>query len=122
MTRINLGYPPKKLTRLHLLSEIREIKRIPNCIKSGKAKLENATNVFKLGAGHVTFFYRRLGYLKKRYIELYNECLLRGYNVTNFVSAWDNVPEYLMNDYEPTDQDKKIIEERIKEKTLLINF
>ena len=35
---------------------------------------------FKLGIGHVKFFYNKLLYLKNRYISLYNECIKRGFN------------------------------------------
>lgn len=113
MTRINVGYPVEKLTRQHLIAEHRELPRIPNTVRKEKAKLENATDVFKLGSGHVTFFYKRLGYLRKRYIELYNECKIRGYNVSNYLSAWSGIPKHLMNDYSPTQADKDIIIERI---------
>jgi len=37
MTRINAGYSVRRLTDKHLLAEHREIKRIPNMVKSGKA-------------------------------------------------------------------------------------
>mgnify|MGYP003629183235 FL=1 len=37
-----------------------------------------------------------------------------------YIGAWDNVPEELMNDYKPTDDDRKIIKQRIKEKLWMI--
>ena len=40
MTRINCGINPSLLTTPHLNAEAREIKRVPNTIKSGRAKLE----------------------------------------------------------------------------------
>ena len=55
-------------------------------------------------------------YLKNRYLKLYDECINRGFKVQNYVNAWDNVPEKLMNDYKPNKIDKEIIEERIKQK------
>lgn len=120
MTRINVGYPVKKLTRQHLLSESREIKRIPNMVRTGRAKLENIPEKFKLGAGHVKFFYDKLGYLLKRYREIYKECKRRGYNVTNYESAWYDLPDALMKDYTPTQHDRKIIKQRINERLKLI--
>ena len=116
MTRINVGIQPKELTNQHLIAEHREIKRIPNCISKGKYNMDNIPNRFKLGTGHVKFFYNKLLYLKNRYVKLYNECIVRGFNVQNYNSAWDNVPTELMNDYKPTDQDRKIIQERINNK------
>jgi len=54
--------------------------------------------------------------LKNRYIKLYNECINRGYNVQNYVSAWNNVPPHLMNNYVPTKNDVKLIKNRINQK------
>lgn len=115
MSRVNVGYPVEKLTTRHLLSEAREIKRIPNQVKSGRVKVKHIPQ-FKLGTGHVHFFTDRLGYLKKRYIEVYNECIRRGYNVQNYVSAWDGVPQVLMADWTPNEADKQLIVERINSK------
>jgi hypothetical protein len=33
-----------------------------------------------------------------------------------YIDAWKNVPEELMNNYQPTKEDRKIVQERIKEK------
>jgi deoxyribonuclease (pyrimidine dimer) len=116
MTRINVGIPPKKLSNQHLIAEHREIKRIPNCIAKGKYNMDGIPEKFKLGTGHVKFFYNKLLYLKNRYIRLYYECIRRGFNVQYYVSAWDNVPQELMNDYRVKDSDIKIIKQRINEK------
>lgn len=69
-----------------------------------------------MGAGHVKFFYTRLLYLKNRYQELYKECINRNFNVQYYGDAWNNVPIELMNDYIPTENDRKIILDRIKER------
>ena len=116
MTRINAGIPPAELTDKHLIAEHREIKRIPNCIAKGKYKMEGIPDKFKLGTGHVKFFYNKLLYLKKRYLKLYAECIKRGFNVQNYIKAWDNVPEELMNDWKVQWYDIRIIKERINEK------
>ena len=116
MTRINVGIPPAELINQHLIAEHREIKRIPNCIAKGKYNMEGIPDKFKLGTGHVKFFYNKLLYLKNRYISLYNECIKRGFNVQNYISAWDNVPQELMNDYKVEDNDIKIIKQRINER------
>lgn len=121
MTRINLGIPPKELVRQHLLAEHREIKRIPNLIRKKiinevKINSDSIPEEFCLGKGHCKFFYNKLLYLKKRYVDLYRECIRRGYQVENYLSAWDNLPKELMNDYEPKPKDLKIIRQRIKEK------
>ena len=113
MTRINVGIPPTELVNQHLIAEHREIKRIPNCIAKGRYNMDGIPDRFKLGTGHVKFFYNKLLYLKSRYIKLYEECISRGFNVQNYINAWDNVPNELMNDYQPTEVDRNIIKERI---------
>jgi deoxyribonuclease (pyrimidine dimer) len=116
MTRINVGIPPEELTQKHLIAEHRELKRIPNCISKGKFDLKGQPKEFTLGKGHVKFFYTRLGYLKERYEELYKECIKRNINVQYYGAAWHNVPPDLMGHYEPTDRDREIIRQRIKER------
>ena len=111
-----MGIPPKNLTRQHLIAEHREIKRIPNVISKGKYNLKNQPKEFTLGTGHVKFFYDKLGYLKQRYEEIYSECRERGYNVTYYGDAWDNVPKHLMGEYTPTERDIEIITQRINER------
>lgn len=116
MTRINIGVPPKQLTNKHLMAEHRELKRIPNVVAKGKYNINRVPKEFTLGTGHVSFFYDKLLYLKERYIELYEECRFRGFNVQNYLSCWDGVPQELMNSYKPTQRDIDIVTERIKER------
>ena len=72
MTRINVGVLPKELHDKHLIAEHREIKRIPNTIRNGRFKLDGQPSEFKLGKGHVKFFYDKLMYLKNRYERLFH--------------------------------------------------
>ena len=116
MTRINVGIPPAELVNQHLIAEHREIKRIPNCIAKGRYNMDGIPDRFKLGTGHVKFFYNKLLYLKSRYIKLYEECISRGFNVQNYANAWIATPEHLMNDYTPTERDRVIIKQRIDER------
>lgn len=116
MTRINVAIKPMELTNQHLIAEHREIKRIPNCISRGRYNLKNIPKEFKLGIGHVSFFYDKLLYLKVRYEELYSECQRRGFKVTYYGDAWNDLPKELMNDYTPSMRDREIIEERIRER------
>lgn len=116
MTRINVGIPPKDLSREHLLAEHREIKRVPNAVRKGKVRLDlPIPKVFQLGRGSVRFFYDKLGYLLSRYIEIYKECRARNFEVTDYRDAWDGIPDELMGDYVPTDADRKLILDRIEE-------
>lgn len=116
MTRINIGVPPIELENKHLMAEHRELKRIPNVIGKGRYNLKNVPAQFTLGKGHVSFFYDKLGYLKRRYIDLYDECKKRGFNVQSYLSSWDNVPTSLMNDYIPTERDIAIVKARIADR------
>ena len=116
MTRINVGVEPSELTSKHLIAEHREIKRIPNCIKKGRYSLRGQPLLFTLGTGHVKFFYNKIGYLKKRYISLYKECIKRDFKVQNYIEAFDDIPEEFMGDYYPTQRDREIILERIAER------
>ena len=116
MTRINVGIHPRDLTDKHLIAEHREIKRIPNCISKGRCNMNNIPDTFRLGTGHVKFFYNKLLYLKLRYERLYNECKKRGFKVQNYIDSWNNIPDKLMGNYFPTSQDIEIIQNRINEK------
>lgn len=98
MTRINQHIEPYRLTDSHLLSEYREIKRIPNCIKSGRAKIKNIPDKFKLNKGHVKFYYDKLKFIEQRIDELYNECKKRNFNVQDYRKICNGIPDNLMND------------------------
>ena len=116
MTRINIGVPPTQLTNKHLMAEHRELKRIPNVVRKGRCRLDKIPKEFSLGKGHVSFFYDKLGYLKKRYLDLYEECVKRGFNIQSYISSWDGIPNTLMNDYNPTEKDIAIVKERIADR------
>lgn len=116
MTRINCGIDPRVLTTQHLNAEAREIKRVPNQVKSGKLHVNNIPDRFTLNTGHVKFFVNKLAYLKSRYQEIRQEQIRRGFNVQDFTSAWDGVPQELMQDYTPTDRDRAIVMERLVSK------
>ena len=116
MTRINCGIKPKELSNKHLFAEIRELKRIPNCIKNGKYNLDGIPENFKLGTGHVKFFYNKLRYLHKRFLGLQFEWLSRGFTMGNYIEVFNDLPSHLYNDYKPTQADRDILIERLKQK------
>lgn len=105
MTRINCGIDPCELPGVALLAEHREITRIPNVIRAGRARLDNLPTRFTMGIGHVRFFYDKLGYLLDRYCALRDECWRRGYQVQNKELAFTGVP---LGAYLPTPADRKI--------------
>lgn len=114
MTRISATIKPEELCDQMLIAEHREIVRIPNCIKSGKAKVEGIPEDFRLGSGHVKFFYDKIAYLYGRYIELRVECLMRGFNVQDYSDAFKGIPKHLMNNWGPNIQKvRPLLVERI---------
>jgi len=101
MTRINV-VPVEELCDQHLLAEHRELTRIPNAVARGRFSLAGQPADYKLGEGHVRFFFDKLAFLKRRYTALHGECLARGFKVTN---RWpDDLPAAgsLWLDYVPT--------------------
>lgn len=116
MTRINVGISPEELPNQLLLAEHRELKRIPNCIKSGRFNLSNIPEKFTLGTGHVSFFYNKLKYLQTRYSKIYSECLKRNLNVTDFSDSFSGINEYFLGDYVETERDRNLLLQRFQEK------
>ena len=112
MTRINL-VPPSELCDQHLLAEHRELTRIPNAVAKGKFNLQGQPADYKLGEGHVRFFFNKLAFLKRRYDELHQECKSRGFNVQYI---WpENLPQNaeLWVDYQATPEALALNRERI---------
>ena len=78
MTRINC-VPVQELTDAHLGAEYRELPRIFALARAAYLRGELPTDPrnpteYTLGKGHVRFFYARLGWLRKRFLELVAEC------------------------------------------------
>lgn len=122
MTRINAGIPPKVLSNKHLLAEHREIKRVPNNIvkrlKQYK-QINQTTDLFCLGTGHINFFNNKISFLYNRYKSLYNECIRRGFKVTDYSAAFESAIAWapqLNNDWRPKLKDIKLIITRLLEK------
>lgn len=117
MTRINL-IPVNELTDQHLLSEHREIKRIPNIIRKWKYNDFWIPEKYRLWNWHVKFFYYKIYFLHKRYSELYKECLKRWFNIDNYEDSFNLPVEFLdrYNDFFPTNEEIEISKKRILEK------
>ena len=118
MTRINSAIPVKNLTDEHLLAEHREIKRLPYQRRKSfnNGYLSFAPKKFTLGKGHVLFFLGKQNFILKRYLALYNECIKRGFKVQNYSENWNYVKSEYMNDYEPTEEERKLLVERITDR------
>lgn len=123
MTRINV-VDPKELSRQHLIAEYREITRLPGNLnawinrKSKAPSFDEIPAEYKLGTGHVKFFFNKFKFLQLRFESIIEEMLCRGYN-PNFTdsSIFKRVDEIYYNDYTPTEEAIKINRQRIKERT-----
>ena len=91
MTRINTGVNPSNLTNEHLLAEHREIKRICSLYwkrRNSSRVLKPLPSEFTLGKGHVLFFIDKPVYTLARYLSIHDECLARGFDVTDYSEQW----------------------------------
>ena len=119
MTRINVVHP-SELCDQHLLAEYRELPRVFSLARHGAS----VPAEYVLGAGHVTFFYDKLGFLACRFNELVLEAQRRGFNVTipldamwhNAVKAGGRVPTELFGSYTPTPAAIALNRQRIKDR------
>lgn len=114
MTRINVGIDPRELPRAALLAEHREMKRIPNQLRSGQLRKQRIES-FRLNKGHVLFFTTRMRYLFRRYLIVRNECWRRNYRVMDFESCFAGLLAE-SNDYRPTTKDRALLRERLVER------
>lgn len=122
MTRINC-IPPFELTGPHLVAEYRELPRVFALVRAAIVRGETPNDPrnpssYTIGAGHVRFFYPRLGYLAKRQSQLVSEMRARGYEpqfvntdrlLVGFSAEW-------CTDWEPTDEAMLINRGRIAER------
>lgn len=120
MTRINV-VPVTELHNKHLLAEYRELPRIFGASKkwhARKGRVRDLPKTYRLGKGHVLFFYDKLQWCFARQRALYNECLRRGYDVkhepTNDLIDW--APPHLLGGYLPTRAALRINRQRIAER------
>ena len=82
MTRINANIKPADLIDQHLIAEYREIIRIPNVLNSkGYDSNRKYPLEFRLGTGHVLYFYDKIKFLHKRFLDLKQE--MRNRKITN---------------------------------------
>lgn len=126
MTRINCNIPVESLTNKHLLAEHREIKRI--CFR-----LEVRLNQNKFDDIPAPFFeikkngeiaFKELFWLDKgkftldRYKKIHALCKQKWFDVSDYSNNWEiykRKPEFF-NDYTPTDEQNKMILDRINQR------
>lgn len=123
MTRINL-VPPEELMDQHLFAEWREIKMVPKSLARSLAArgqegvLRMVPKHYTLNTGHVSFFYDKGEYLRRRYADLTAELRNRGVNFDSAAvldpdGVYARLPPAFQKDYEPTADALAIVRERI---------
>lgn len=126
MTRINTILATD-LTDQHLLAEYREITRIfalvaAACQKhSVPAILAKIPANYRMGAGHVLFFYDKLAFIERRYFALRDEVLQRQFKITlkdDIVAFRQVIDGRFYRDFEPSKQDMAVNVERLIEKII----
>lgn len=110
MTRINL-IEPSQLTDQHLFAEYREITRIFVLVQNAQDKqsvakiLASIPPTYRLGTGHVLFFYDKLDFIERRYFALKAEAIARGFGITpkdSIVKFRQLIDGCFYQDYTPT--------------------
>ncbi|TKT69834.1 pyrimidine dimer DNA glycosylase/endonuclease V [Aquamicrobium sp. LC103] len=122
MTRINC-IPPAELTAQHLIAEYRELPRIFRLVRAAIARGERPDDhrnphEYRLGVGHVRFFYSRLGYLARRQEALIKEMVSRGYspNFTDPAGLLAGIAAEWCNDWTPSEAAIALNRARIAER------
>lgn len=128
MTRINL-VDPSELTDQHLFAEFREITRIPAHVIKSSAKLpiknllHHVPDQYRLGYGHVTFFYNKGLFLYKRFDALVAELEVRAVINFNRAVRFDTTGimrhPLLYNDYTPSNYEIGLSKARLAERIAL---
>ena len=122
MTRINI-IPPKELYDQHLIAEYREITMVPAALnrtlnsKNGLNK-DKIPKQYTLNKGHVYFFYDKGKYLFIRYKLIIDEMKKRGFRPDKkrkFPTEIFKKNNLFLN-WKPSNDDFKIIRERINKK------
>lgn len=120
MTRINC-VPVKELTRQHLVAEYRELPRVFDLVRRRVEKGQHPCDVsipssYRLGAGHVTFFFDKLQWLCERHSKLVNEMKKRGYEVNYPEPPSHGIPSIWFGNWIPTTESITKSRQRIEER------
>jgi len=115
--RINL-VEPSELMDQHLIAEYREIRLLSASLKrtlnSKDGFVESKVpKKFTLMTGHAYFFFNKGMYIHKRYESLQKEMEKRGISA-KLEFPLEKWPDFLYNDWEPSEEDKNLVRERIR--------
>lgn len=122
MTRINV-VDPSLLSDKHLGAEYRELPRIFGLVRKAAERGEAPTDQrnpsrYRLGPGHVRFFYPRLGWLLSRYRAVCDECRVRGraVNYSDTAPLVRGIAEEWFGQWAPDDSATALNIERINQR------
>lgn len=121
MTRINL-VPVNELSDQHLLAEYRELPRIFGLVKKAQEKGLRPVDCdipesYRMGTGHVKFFYDKLMFLVERHMNIVNELVIRGVQIQNLSCLMDSsIPSEWYGNFKPSPEDIEVSRQRIEEK------
>ena len=114
MTRINC-IAPAELSDAHLLAEYRELPRVFRLARPGA----DIPETYRLGKGHVIFFYDKLEYLFRRQDRIIAEMKRRGFkpqfSTCDLKRRW-GYKSRLWNDWTPTAAARTLNRHRIAER------
>lgn len=114
--RCNTGVNPVFLADQHLIAEQGEL-----FIVIGNLRARSYTFVskippkFKLGTGHIAFWYNKLAYIAKRHERISKEIIRRGFATPTRIYDLHDAPQHLINDWSPSLDDTNIVRSRIYE-------
>lgn len=129
MTRINV-IPVRELSDNFILAEFWELPRLWTLIYKAMSKSDkNLPDTYRMGEGHVRFFYNKITYLDKRHSQLWHEGNRRGLPLDKDPSLpywYDDVlamadallamgenPLFWFQDYEPTPEAVQLNRDRL---------
>ena len=120
MTRINV-IPVEELSDQHLIAEYREL---PRALKWKGLDISNAPDKYCLGIGHIKWARKHWRSTLKRYTELIQEMLYRGFNIsytmTGLIGYCISIPVTIEDSwYNVSKSDIELNRERIKERYLM---
>lgn len=120
MTRINV-IPVSELTDKHLLAEYRELPRVYKAAVKYYEKGEPypIPSEYRMGEGHVKFFYNKLYYIRNRHFDLILEMKKRGFKTSFTGDIPDEclkLPDRFFKDYIPTPEALSINRKRISDR------
>lgn len=104
------------------MAEYRELPRVFKLVEKRQDKGHGPKDCdipadYKLGAGHVKFFYNKLEFLRQRQWSLIEEMKSRGYAPRFHAPDIARFDEHWKNDYEPTPEAMAINKQRIEERS-----